>query len=100
MVLHVLFLITKLKYDTSQNKTQLKGLLLCENFFINHQKAANNTSIQINIGIKHDFSHINIRRVPWEVLKTKAFGLGFQHLPRDLANVNALNKSSAKWGIM
>ena len=31
---------------------------------------------------------INIRQVPWEVLKTAAFGLGFQHLPRDLANVN------------
>ena len=27
-------------------------------------------------------------QVPWEVLKTAAFGLGFQHLPRDLANVN------------
>ena len=26
----------------------------------------------------------------WEVLKTEAKGLGFQHLPRDLANVNAL----------
>ena len=32
---------------------------------------------------------INIRQVPWEVLKTAAFGLGFQHLPRDLANANA-----------
>ena len=57
------------------------------------------------IGIKHGFSCINIRQVPWEVLKTKAEGirqvpwevlktkaegLGFQHLPRDLANVNAL----------
>ena len=31
----------------------------------------------------------NIRQVPWEVLKNAAFGLGFQHLPRDLANVNA-----------
>ena len=31
----------------------------------------------------------NIRQFPWEVLKTAAFGLGFQHLPRDLANVNA-----------
>ena len=39
---------------------------------------------------KHSFSCINIRQVPWEVLKTAAFGLGFQHLPRDLANVNAL----------
>ena len=43
-----------------------------------------------NIGIKHGFSCINIRQVPWEVLKTEAEGHGFQHLPRDLSNVNAL----------
>ena len=60
-----------------------------------------------NIGITHGFSCINIRQVPWEVfkteaecinirqvpwevLKTEAEGRGFQHLPRDLANVNAL----------
>ena len=36
------------------------------------------------------FSFINIRQVPWEVLKTEAEGRGFQHLPRDLVNVNAL----------
>ena len=36
-----------------------------------------------------DFQCINIRQVPLEVLKTAAYGLGFQHLPRDLANVNA-----------
>ena len=35
------------------------------------------------------FQCINIRQVPWEVLKTAAFGLGFQHLPQDLSNVNA-----------
>ena len=35
------------------------------------------------------FQCIDIRQVPWEVLKTAAFSLGFQHLPRDLANVNA-----------
>ena len=35
------------------------------------------------------FQCIKIHQVPWEVLKTAAFGLGFQHLPRDLANVNA-----------
>ena len=40
------------------------------------------------IGIKHVFSCINIRQVPWEVLKTEASGFGFQHLPRDLANVH------------
>ena len=45
---------------------------------------------QYNIGIKHGFSCINIRQVPREVLKTEAGGRGFQHLPRDLANVNAL----------
>ena len=43
-----------------------------------------------NIGIKHGFSCIIIRQVPWEVLKTEAEGRRFQHLPRDLANVNAL----------
>ena len=35
------------------------------------------------------FQCINIRQVPGEVLKTAASGLCFQHLPRDLANVNA-----------
>ena len=35
------------------------------------------------------FKCINIRQVPWEVLKTAAFGLGFQHILRDLASVNA-----------
>ena len=35
------------------------------------------------------FQCINIRQVPRKVLKTAASGLGFQHLPRDLANVNA-----------
>ena len=42
------------------------------------------------IRIKHGFSCINIRQVPWEVLKTEAEGRGFQHLLRDLANVNTL----------
>ena len=35
------------------------------------------------------FKCINIHQVAWEVLKTAASGLGFQHLPRDLVNVNA-----------
>ena len=47
----------------------------------------------LNIGIKHGFSCINNRQVPWEVLKTEAEGRGFQHLPRDLANVNALKNN-------
>ena len=35
------------------------------------------------------FQYINICQVPREMLKTSVYGLGFQHLPRDLANVNA-----------
>ena len=35
------------------------------------------------------FQCVNIRQVNWEVLKTAVSGLGFQQLPRDLANVNA-----------
>ena len=46
--------------------------------------------VKLTIGIKHSFSCINIHQVPWEVLKTEVEGRGFQHLPRDLANVNAL----------
>ena len=38
-------------------------------------------------------SFINIRKIPREMLKTSGFALGFQHLPRDLANVN-------EWKIM
>ena len=34
------------------------------------------------------FQCINIRQVPWEVLKTAASGLGFQHLPRDLVKMH------------
>ena len=52
------------------------------------------TQVKIfNIGIKHGFSCINIRQVPWEVLKTEAKGRSFQHLPRDLGNVNALKNN-------
>ena len=46
----------------------------------------------INVWIKHVFPCINIRQDPREVLKTEAGGRGFQHLPRDLVNVNALKK--------
>ena len=45
---------------------------------------------EIIIMLKHGFSCINIRQVPREVLKTEAKDRSFQHLPRDLANVNAL----------
>ena len=38
-------------------------------------------------------SFINIRKVPREVLKTEGEARGFQHFPRDLANVN-------EWKIM
>ena len=32
---------------------------------------------------------MNFCQVPWELLKIEAGGLGFQYLPRVLANVNA-----------
>ena len=38
-------------------------------------------------------SFINIHKVPREMLKTSGYAFGFQHLPRDLANVN-------EWKIM
>ena len=47
-------------------------------------------SLNYIIEIKHVFSCIQLRQVPREVLKAEARGLGFQHLPRDLANLNAL----------
>ena len=77
-----------LEYSTNIND---KRYILGHNKNINDYRymLVHNTKIN-NIGIKHCFSCINIRQVPREVLKTKAEGRGFQHLPRDLANVNAL----------
>ena len=46
-----------------------------------------------NIGIKHSFSCINVCQVPREMLKAEAEGRGFRQLPRDLANVNALENN-------
>ena len=54
------------------------------------RNVTNVVSFYAIIAIEHGFSCINIRQVSWEVLKTEAEGRGFQHLPRDLANVNAL----------
>ena len=51
------------------------------------RNVANVLSFYAIIAIEHDFQCINIRQDSWEVLKTAAFG--FQHLPWDLANVNA-----------
>ena len=45
------------------------------------------------IGIKHGFSCINVCQVPRGMLKTEAEGRGFQQLPKDLANVNALENN-------
>ena len=42
----------------------------------------------LNIGIKQDLPFINIRNVQRDVLKTKGKPRGFQHLARDLVNVN------------
>ena len=45
------------------------------------------------MGIKHVFPCINICQVLRELLKTEAEGGGFQQLPRDLANSNALENN-------
>ena len=57
-----------------------------EKFVINI--TAMQRALLYNIGIKHNFPFINIRKVPREVLKIEGKARGFQHLPRDLANVN------------
>ena len=41
----------------------------------NNAKCSNCFQFYAIIAIKHGFSCINIRQVPWEVLKTEAFGL-------------------------
>ena len=46
-----------------------------------------------NIGTKHGFPCMNVFQVPREMLKTEAVGRGFQHLSRDLANVNVLENN-------
>ena len=47
----------------------------------------------IAIGIKHGFPCINVCQVPREMLKTEALRRGFQHLSRDLTNVDLLENS-------
>ena len=66
--------------------------LACLSKYLGYSKCPKISNILFHtiIGIKHGFSCINIRQVPREVLKTEAGGRGFQHLPEDLANVNAL----------
>ena len=77
---HSVLQITLLPYEESQGNRD--GFMF---FYVFGVSKGN-----FYIAIKSGFSCINICKVPWEVLKTEAFGLGFQHLPRDLANVNAL----------
>ena len=48
---------------------------------------------QIDIGIKHALPCVNVCQVPRVMLKTEAEGRGFQQLPRNLANVNALENN-------
>ena len=68
-------------------------------YFIMHQIIAPVTifiiDLPVDIGINHGFPLINIRKVPREILTPPPPPEGersqvrcFQHLPRDLANVN------------
>ena len=51
----------------------------------------------IIIGIKHVFPCINIRWVPREVLKTEGAARGFQHRPRNPANVKGDRNPNDKY---
>ena len=81
--------IVKVIADTLSKDTDKHNLIRA---FSVHSTVRNNSVMNKapNIGIKHGFSCINICQVRWEVLKTEAEGDNFQHLQRDLANVNAL----------
>ena len=50
--------------------------------------------------IENGFQCINIRQVPREVLKTPAFGLGFQHLSGDLENLSGDLENVNAWKTM
>ena len=52
-----------------------------------------NSSMKFSIGIKDGFPCINVCKAPSEMLKTEAVCRGFQHLPRDLANVYVLENN-------
>ena len=75
--------------ETINREKEVTHCCLCSEWGIFFTSARQSSShAVVIIGIKHGFSCINIRQVPWEVLKTEAEGPGFQHLPKDLANVN------------
>ena len=46
-----------------------------------------------SIGIKHGFPCMYVCQISREIFKAVAVGQGFQHLPRDLANVNVLENN-------
>ena len=47
----------------------------------------------VTIGLKHGFSCINVGQVSREMLKKEAECPGFPQLPRDMANINALENN-------
>ena len=61
---------------------------MCREYELKHHVQRN-----YSIGIKYGFPCINVCQVPREMLTTEAEGRGFQQLPRDLANVNALENN-------
>ena len=72
--------------DLSVGRSNMDGWINSQvscNYLLNSDFGEDTCLQVVNIGIKHDFLFINIRKVPREV-----FAQGFQHLPRDLANVN------------
>ena len=77
-------ILPKQKKNKKKNQDLLNSYHTAPNFFYK------TILLSVDIGIKHGFSFINTLQVARVVLKTEAGGRGFQHLPRDLANVNAL----------
>ena len=75
------------QFCSGQEKKMTKGHTLMSK--LNRVKIL----VHYNIGIKHGFSYINVCQIPREMLKTEAEGRGFQQLPRDLTNVNALENN-------
>ena len=75
-------------------KTRYQILFKWRIFFFHNADPLPNIDFEMqNIGIKHGFSCFNVCQVPREMLKTEAEGRGFQQLPRNLANVNALENN-------
>ena len=92
MISHLIKIYAACKFSQLFSSLVLKELIYF--YFANGNTRVAVTLEGVSIyRIKHGFSCINVCQVPREVLKTEAEGRGFQHLPRDLANVYVLENN-------